>query len=1044
MTGPGGGFVLAVDLGTSHTVAMLRWPDGRTRPLLFDGQPLLPSAVHLDGERRLHVGRDALRLGYADPARIEPNPKRRIDDDGVLLGDVTVPVADLLAALLGAVAREAVATAGFLPPAVLTYPAAWGRLRRAVLQDALGRAGWPAETELVPEPVAAARYFADVLRRPVPVGAALAVFDFGGGTLDVAVVRNEGLGPDGRPRFEVAASGGADDLGGLDLDAALVDHLGKSLAGGEPEAWGALTDPRTLAQWRARRQFWEDVRGAKEMLSRSALAPVPVPGVEQAVHLTRDELEASAGPLIRRGVSEAGAVIRAAGLTPGELAGLFLVGGSSRVPLVARLLHADLGVAPTVLEQPELPVAEGAIAAAVAAKAGAAAGLVAGGVAAGPGAVGAAGGPGGAAGWPDGSENAPGGAVGAESASGTQPWTPDDLTGHQSGHETDESGGTRIDQGGEWGTAAPVPDDAVPYQRGVAEAATPTPTPATIPGQPTGPAGGEPPREYAEPVDPWATGEAAAFGPAGAPAYGGDFGGGAGGPGGGGGHGPGGGRGGARGGGGGHGGPGGGGAAGGPRTMAGAPNEPWLASAEQAGGTERSPAYRRKWVLIGASALVVVVGAGAALAWAFWPGYRAIDFQPLGKTPAVTLDAATVFSSNLTDTVIVGDRVYYATENDDGTLGVVAAEADSGKQLWANTEAGVATGWEQIVGLPDGVAAITEVDSGSDQRRLVMLDGGSGKVRWQHTMAGSDSVRFSGPNAVFTDSNGKRLVAMRRSDGGKAWELPDPASDSSTVPVLHSSLTPDDLSGPARPSGAAFAADLDDDTRLLQVFADRSARVVDAEDGGVVVAPKAGIADTDGLISVTNNRVVAVETTGNTQRVLAFDLSTLDSPKVLGQAAAGAKITALASCGAEQVCWIESLAYDGKENKVAGVRVADGAKTWRVALPGAESIVPVGDNALVTQKDSSATKVTFIDAAAGKVRWSADGAAGRLDGGNVLLFSRTLSTTPEDPSLAGRHLGDDPVQLGPMSGVRTASCSWNTEVIACVADKNLTWQRFAG
>ncbi|MEV6629936.1 Hsp70 family protein [Actinoplanes sp. NPDC051470] len=1018
MTGPGGGFVLAVDLGTSHTVAMLRWPDGRTRPLLFDGQPLLPSAVHLDGERRLHVGRDALRLGYADPARIEPNPKRRIDDDGVLLGDVTVPVADLLAALLGAVAREAVATAGFLPPAVLTYPAAWGRLRRAVLQEALGRAGWPAATELVPEPVAAARYFADVLRRPVPVGAALAVFDFGGGTLDVAVVRNEGLGPDGRPRFEVAASGGADDLGGLDLDAALVDHLGKSLAGGEPEAWGALTDPRTLAQWRARRQFWEDVRGAKEMLSRSALAPVPVPGVEQAVHLTRDELEAAAGPLIRRGVTEAGAVIRAAGLTPGELAGLFLVGGSSRVPLVARLLHADLGVAPTVLEQPELPVAEGAIAAAAAARAGAAA---------------------------------------AESASGTQPWTPDDLTGDRSG--TDESGGTRMDQGGEWGAAAPVPDDALRYQRGVAEAATPTPTPATIPTQPTGPAGGEPPQEYAEPVDPWATGEAAAFGPGGAPAYGGDFGGGAGGnggrghggpggtgggPGGGGGHGPGGGRDGASGGGGGHGGPGGGGAAGGPRTMAGAPNEPWLASAEQAGGTERSPAYRRKWVLIGASALVVVVGVGAALAWAFWPGYRAIDFQPLGRTPAVTLDAATVFSSNLTDSVIVGNRVYYATENDDGTLGVVAAEADTGKQLWAGTEAGVATGWEQIVGLPDGVAAITEVDSGSDQRRLVVLDGGSGKVRWQHTMARADSVRFSGPNAVFTDSAGKRLVAMRRSDGGKSWELPDPASDSSTVPVLYSSLTPDDLSGPARPSGSAFAADLDDDTRLLQVFADRSARVVDAEDGGVVVAPKAGIADTDGLISVTNNRVVAVETTGTTQRVLAFDLSTLDSPKVLGQAAAGAKITALASCGAEQVCWIESLAYDGKENKVAGVRVADGAKTWRVTLPGAESIVPVGDNALVTQKDSSATKVTFIDAAAGKVRWSADGAAGRLDGGNVLLFSRTLSTTPEDPSLAGRHLGDDPVQLGPMSGVRTASCSWNTEVIACVADKNLTWQRFAG
>ena len=357
------GFVLGVDLGTSHTVAMLRHPDGRTRPLLFDGQPLLPSAVYLDTTGRLHVGADAVRLGHAEPGRIEPNPKRHVDDGSVLLGGgASVPVADLFAALLGAVAREAVATAGLLPPAILTHPAAWGAPRRGVLTEALGKAGWPAETRLVPEPVAAARYFAGVLRRPVPAGASLAVFDFGGGTLDVAVVRNEGAGPGGRPRFAVTASGGADDLGGLDLDAALVEHLGKSLAGAEPEAWRRLTEPVTLAEWRARRQFWEDVRGAKEMLSRSSFAPVPVPGVEHAVHLTRDELEAAVDPLVRRGVAEAASVIAAAGLAPTDLAGLFLVGGSSRVPMVARLLHSGLGIAPTVLEQPELPVAEGALA----------------------------------------------------------------------------------------------------------------------------------------------------------------------------------------------------------------------------------------------------------------------------------------------------------------------------------------------------------------------------------------------------------------------------------------------------------------------------------------------------------------------------------------------------------------------------------------------------------------------------------------------------------------------------------------------------------
>nr|BFE67411.1 hypothetical protein GCM10020092_007120 [Actinoplanes digitatis] len=458
------GFVLGVDLGTSHTVAMLRWPDGRTRPLLFDGQPLLPSAGYLDTTGRLHVGRDAVRLGQAEPGRLEPNPKRHVDAETVLLGGAEVPTADLLAALLGAVAREAVAATGFLPPAVLTYPAAWGSRRRSVLTTALARAGWPSTTRLVAEPIAAARYFADVLRRPVPVGSALAVFDFGGGTLDIAVVRNEGVTPQGQPRFAVAASGGVDDLGGLDLDAALVAHLGTTLEKDEPAAWAALTEPVTLAQWRARRQFWEDVRGAKEMLSRTALAPVPVPGVEQAVRLTREEFEAAAGPLLRRGVAEAGSVLRAAGLDPADLAGLFLVGGSSRVPLVARLLHSELGIAPTVLEQPELPVAEGAIIASAAPSSDAAPAPAAG--------------------------AAPAAAVAAEAA--RTPAEPMRAAAVPPATDT-------MAPGGQPEAVAPAPPAsgngaAPPVAR---------------------PAGDQP--NYAEPVDPWATGEAAAFGNAGGP-----------------------------------------------------------------------------------------------------------------------------------------------------------------------------------------------------------------------------------------------------------------------------------------------------------------------------------------------------------------------------------------------------------------------------------------------------------------------------------------------------------------------------------------------
>ncbi|WP_434741362.1 Hsp70 family protein [Micromonospora sp. SH-82] len=372
MTGRRDGYALGVDLGTSNTVAVLRHPDGRTRPLLVEGEPIMPSGVYADPDGRLHVGRDARRLAQADPGRYEPNPKRHVDESAVRLGDRDHAPAELFAAILGAVATAAVEAVGFLPPAVVTCPATWDDARRQVLADALLRAGWPSAAEhtlsgpipdgtrLLREPVAAARYYTRVLRRPVPVGSSIAVFDLGGGTLDVTVVRNDGADPWGDSGFTVLATGGA-DFGGLDLDAALVAVVGEQVAGADPALWGRLTGPRSTGERRDQIQLWEQVRGAKEMLSRALTAPVAVPGREEVVVLTRDDLDRVAAPLADRAVAVTREVIGDAGLTPAGLGGLFLVGGGSRVPLVARLLHAGLGVSPTVLDQPELPVAEGAL-----------------------------------------------------------------------------------------------------------------------------------------------------------------------------------------------------------------------------------------------------------------------------------------------------------------------------------------------------------------------------------------------------------------------------------------------------------------------------------------------------------------------------------------------------------------------------------------------------------------------------------------------------------------------------------------------------------
>jgi molecular chaperone HscA len=353
---------LAIDLGTSHTVAVVRRTGQPPRVLLVDGLPLFPSGVFAGSvtdpsDGALHTGRDAERLAQVQPERYEPHPKRRVDEGSVLLGDREVPVPALLAAVLARVATEA-ADAGVRAAGgtVLTCPADWGRQRRAVLTEAAGLAGL-GDVTLVDEPVAAATYCVDVLGHTVSPGQTLVVFDFGGGTLDLTLVRREPAG------LRVLATGGLDDLGGLDVDAALVGHLGHVVALRDEPTWRRLGTPRTAADLRDRRGLWLEVRAAKEMLSRTASAPVQVPGWTGPVHLTREELERVAGPLVARAVDETRRLLDRAG-PGGGLAGLFLVGGSSRVPLVASRLHARFGVAPTVPEQPELPVAYGALLAA--------------------------------------------------------------------------------------------------------------------------------------------------------------------------------------------------------------------------------------------------------------------------------------------------------------------------------------------------------------------------------------------------------------------------------------------------------------------------------------------------------------------------------------------------------------------------------------------------------------------------------------------------------------------------------------------------------
>lgn len=342
------GFVVSVDFGTSNTVAVLRRGDGPGEPLLFDGSPLLPSAVFAQPDGSLLTGRDAIHSARLAPERFEPNPKLRVDDGTMLLGD-EVPVPVVFAAVLERVVAEAHRVAGGpLARAVLTHPAGWGPRRRAVLSEAAGLAGLGAVT-LEAEPVAAARFFARGHAAGTD-GGPVVVYDFGGGTFDVSVVSG------GR----VLAVEGLSDAGGLDVDTALIAYLEAIYRPRHPEAWDRLRAPATAEDRRAWRQLTDDMRTAKEMLSRTAQTFVHIPLAGVDAPIGREQVEAIAAPLITRTVNATRSAITAAGLPVPPPGPLVLVGGASRMPLAATMLHRLLRTGPVVAEQPELVVARGA------------------------------------------------------------------------------------------------------------------------------------------------------------------------------------------------------------------------------------------------------------------------------------------------------------------------------------------------------------------------------------------------------------------------------------------------------------------------------------------------------------------------------------------------------------------------------------------------------------------------------------------------------------------------------------------------------------
>jgi molecular chaperone DnaK len=347
---------LGIDFGTSYTVAAVA-KDGHvsTVDVESNGRSRLPSSVFLSLDGEILVGTAAQHQAVFAPERYEPTPKRVLGEGELFLGDRVVPVSELAAAVLKKVFREACRQEGETVPAAvrITHPADWNDSRKAVLKEAIAKAGMP-EYELVAEPVAAAVRISLAATQP---GQTIAVYDFGGGTFDAAVLRRT---PNG---FEIAGPpAGRDPLGGEDIDVRIVNYLGEVLGDEYPEDWPKLVNPPDVA-WRHKgSELREEVQRAKETLSDVGVCQLWVPGIERDIQLTRPELEELIASDIEATVECLERALEDAKVTPEQVAGIYLVGGSSRIPLVGSTIYRRLGVKPAVQDNPKSVVALGAAA----------------------------------------------------------------------------------------------------------------------------------------------------------------------------------------------------------------------------------------------------------------------------------------------------------------------------------------------------------------------------------------------------------------------------------------------------------------------------------------------------------------------------------------------------------------------------------------------------------------------------------------------------------------------------------------------------------
>jgi molecular chaperone HscA len=353
---------VGIDLGTTNSlVATVRSGQTQTLPD-SEGRFLLPSIVNYHNNN-ITVGYDALAMADSDPANTIVSVKRfmgqalsdvtaqwrhlpyqfaELDDDQVAIiadGQVRNPVAVSADILRTLKARAEASLGDELTGAVVTVPAYFDDAQRQSTKDAAQLAGLNV-LRLLNEPTAAAiAYGLDSGQEGV-----IAVYDLGGGTFDISILRlNKGV-------FEVLATGGDAALGGDDFDHAIADYWVAQWQLSDAQQDAVYRRLITLAK--ATKQMLTDIDAVQQLFV--------VDGVEYNASLNLEQFTTCIEPLVKKTIKACRRSLKDAQVDKDEIVEIVMVGGSTRVPLVRTQVGDFFGKTPLTSIDPDQVVAIGA------------------------------------------------------------------------------------------------------------------------------------------------------------------------------------------------------------------------------------------------------------------------------------------------------------------------------------------------------------------------------------------------------------------------------------------------------------------------------------------------------------------------------------------------------------------------------------------------------------------------------------------------------------------------------------------------------------